>query len=423
MAKKTKNKPAITNRDDKIAAVKRFFRSNLKNLLDSQPKRHIVFILIITALTLLVYSNTFHSPFIFDDSSSISKNMSVRNFSFRIFKSALRPVTYMTFAFNYKLNGLDTFGYHVFNNVLHILNGIIIYFFIFITLIRWKTPEKLTLKPDIIAFAGALIFAVHPIQTESVTYISSRSEELAAFFTILGMLFFTLWVKTHNEKLLYVLMPVTFYLGFFSKQTAVVLPVLMIIYDFFFVAELSIRNVLKRWLIYMFIGIVGVYGLYRNFFTSAGLDLGADKSSSAAAAVPRSVGFHQVGDLLGSYEYFCTQLRVIVKYIQLMFFPVGQNLDYDFPPSKSLFEPTVIISGLILLAVIALAIWLIPRMRLISFGILWFFIALAPTSSFVPILDVIFEHRLYLPSVGFILAFVLAVDQFPLQKKPEISSA
>ena len=422
MAKKSRNKPASAKSENKKASIKRPPRRILKKLLDSQPKRHIVFILIITALTLLVYSNTFYSPFILDDSISIRNNMMVRNFSFNIFKSALRPVTYMTFAFNYKINGFNTFGYHVFNNILHILNAIIIYFFIFITLIRWKIPVKPSLKPDIIAFAGALIFALHPIQTESVTYISSRSEELAAFFTILGMLFFALWVKTSREKLLYVLMPVTFYLGFFSKQTAVVLPVFVVIYDFFFVADLSIRNVLKRWLIYIFIGIVGVYGLYRNFFTAAGLDLGADKSSSAAVAAP-SVGFHQVGDLLGPYEYFCTQLRVIVKYIQLMFFPVGQNLDYDFPPSKSLFEPTVIISGLILLAVIALAIWLIPRMRLISFGILWFFIALAPTSSFVPILDVIFEHRLYLPSVGFILAFVLAIDQFPLQKKPGISSA
>ena len=98
-----------------------------------------------------------------------------------------------------------------------------------------------------------------------------------------------------------------------------------------------------------------------------------------------------------------------------MLLPVRQNLDYDIAPSRSLFEPTVILSGLFLLALVVLAVWLSKRMRLVSFGILWFFIALAPTSSFLPIIDVMFEHRLYFPSMGFILAFVIFIDQFPIK--------
>ncbi len=110
--------------------------------------------------------------------------------------------------------------------------------------------------------------------------------------------------------------------------------------------------------------------------------------------------------------YFLTQLRVIVTYIRLLFLPVYQNLDYDYPLAQSFFEPGVLLSFLFLLAIFCFAVYLLLRSKksgnasglLISFGILWFFLTLSVESSVIPIKDVIFEHRLYLPSIGFIIA-------------------
>jgi tetratricopeptide (TPR) repeat protein len=118
---------------------------------------------------------------------------------------------------------------------------------------------------------------------------------------------------------------------------------------------------------------------------------------------------------LSSWHYFLTQLRVIVRYVQLVFVPIGLNLDYDFRPSESPLEPTVIASFVFLSGILVLGWSLRRRAPVCAFSILWFFITLAPTSSVVPIVDVIFEHRLYLPLVGVCLSFPLLVD-FILRK-------
>ena len=148
-------------------------------------------------------------------------------------------------------------------------------------------------------------------------------------------------------------------------------------------------------------------------------------------------------------DYLFTQFRVIVTYLRLLFFPVGQNLDHDFPVAHSFFNAPVFLSFLLLLAILGLGIYLVYRSkfyvlsstldnsppttdrrlptafyRLIAFGIFWFFIALAVESSVIPIVDVIFEHRVYLPSVGFFIALstavVLAAEKLAV-RRPKIA--
>src|SRR5262249_10609421 len=128
-----------------------------------------------------------------------------------------------------------------------------------------------------------------------------------------------------------------------------------------------------------------------------------------AEILASSIGPNLVGHLsIG--QYFLTELRVLVVYIRLVFFPVGLNLDYDVAPSNSPFEPAVIASFLFLLGLAVLAWMLRRRQPVFAFSIFWFFITLAPTSSFIVIADVIFEHRLYLPMVGICLSFPLLVS-------------
>src|SRR5262249_10497564 len=112
---------------------------------------------------------------------------------------------------------------------------------------------------------------------------------------------------------------------------------------------------------------------------------------------------------LSPWPYLLTETRVLVRYVRLIFLPIGLNLDYDFRPSSSVFDPAVLASIVFLLALLSLAWWLRRRQPVLAFSILWFFVTLSPTSSVVPIADVIFEHRLYLPLAGVCLSFPLVV--------------
>ena len=139
------------------------------------------------------------------------------------------------------------------------------------------------------------------------------------------------------------------------------------------------------------------------------------------------IGIAEVGDVIGDAtqetsslsrtDYLLTQFNVITTYIRLLFFPVNQNLDYDYPISRTLFEFPTLLSFLFLTSVVAFGGWMFKKSRLISFGIFWFFITLSVESSIIPIRDVIFEHRVYLPSVGFVIFLTVAIYQMMEQIK------
>lgn len=116
------------------------------------------------------------------------------------------------------------------------------------------------------------------------------------------------------------------------------------------------------------------------------------------------------GESVTSFQYFMTQLHVIPYYIKLLFIPTNLNLDYDWPITRSIDLPTVMFF-ILLAAIVVFAVWAYRRARLLSFSIIWFFVTLSVTSSFVVIYDVIFEHRLYLPSIGFAIFAALLVSK------------
>jgi hypothetical protein len=139
------------------------------------------------------------------------------------------------------------------------------------------------------------------------------------------------------------------------------------------------------------------------------------------------IGIAEIGDVIGDAtqettaisrtDYLLTQFSVIATYIRLLLFPVNQNLDYDYPISHTLFEFPTIFSFLFLVSTVIFGVWMFKKSRLISFGIFWFFITLSVESSIIPIRDVIFEHRIYLPSVGFFMFLVVAIYQMTEQIK------
>ncbi|OGP23267.1 MAG: hypothetical protein A2235_04960 [Deltaproteobacteria bacterium RIFOXYA2_FULL_42_10] len=391
---------------------------------------HLIAGLLIGVLTLLVYSNTFYASFHFDDTPQIVENYKIRNLgNLPEIIRGNRGISIATFALNYAIGGLNVVGYHIINLTIHVINGILIYFLIFLTLSRIdlgtdfkSVPNKVRDRAKKIAIYTALLFAVHPIQTQAVTYIVQRMEILASMFMLIGILFFIKGAeteKTAKRALFYGVVALSYLLGFYSKEIAITLPALILLYDYCFLASGDIKKIAGRLPLYLVL-----LAMLAFFATRTLTGLQETPGGSAGFGVQS----------ITAKEYLFTQFNALVYYITLLLVPINQNLDYDFPISKGLFEiplvkegtilnypiPPAFVSLVILLAIIGFAVYLFTRhaehitrrSRSIAFFILWFFIILSPTSSFVPIIDVIFEHRLYLASAGFFFLFSLGFDSF-----------
>jgi len=356
---------------------------------------------VIAVVILIAYSNTFNASFHFDDNPSIIENASIRHMTGENIMKILmgnRPVVYLSIMLNYQLGELNVVGYHLFNIGVHIVNSVFVYLLVLWTLSLPKFGDHYGYRAKRMALFAALLFGVHPIQTESVTYIISRTELLATCFYLATFLIF-IRKGTSGKFSVAVAMMVTSLLSMGSKEWAVTLPALLMLYDYFFFAEGKIKPVLSRWYLYLLTALPWALVLSRLDLTSAGGSAGVGFNlQSATGITPKT--------------YLYTSLNVIWTYIRLLFLPIQQNLDYDYKIAKTLFEFPTFVSLLGHVAVIAAACWLYlgKRSPLIPFAVAWFYIGLSPTQSFVPVVDVIFEHRAYLPSIGFFLFFVVAYE-------------
>jgi len=405
-------------------------------------------VLMITVLSILCYSNTFHVPFVFDGQEQIRDNPVVHGLSnffdnnrgYAFNKN--RFVCFFTFALNYSLGGLNVTGYHQVNLAIHIVNALLVYALMRLTL---RTPflneYAKSAKGPLLAFVVALLFACHPLQTQAVTYIYQRLASLGTLFFLLSVVLYVLarlrlgapgaWegpaAEEGNEKarsgrigtvLLYAGSLFSAVLAMKTKEFSVTLPFIVILFEFSF-----FRGEWRRRFLYLlpvlltipivpmsvFLpGIAGVSGVSE-------LSPAADTSGQLFSIVNEQF---RVETTLPRMDYLLTQFRVIVTYLRLLILPVQQNLDYDYPVFSDFFTPPVLLSFLLLTALFTLAVYyywrtsqtsprpLAAECRLIGFGILWFFITLSVTSSVIPIADVIYEHRLYLPFFGAAAAIV-----------------
>jgi hypothetical protein len=360
-------------------------------------------LLLIAVLVLIAYSNTFTSSFHFDDNPSITENTTIKRVSLDNIMQILqgvRPVVYLSIMFNYMVSGLNVVGWHIFNIAVHIANSFFVYFLVLWTLNRPVLMKEYGDKARRMALFAALLFGVHPIQTESVTYIITRTELLATFFYLATFLLFIKGTEK-NKFLYYVGAAFTALCAMGSKEWAVTLPAVLMVYDFLFLAEGSIKSLWSRWMAYVLIMLTWIQ-IYNTVHITGGAE------SSAAG-----IGFNvQTTSGINASTYILTSLNVIWTYIRLMLLPINQNLDYDYAIAKTLFEFPTFLSLIGHIAVVGSAFWLYVKKGwlLFPFGVAWLYIGLSPVQSVVPIIDVIFEHRMYMPSIGFVLVFVTAYE-------------
>ncbi len=357
-------------------------------------------------LIFFVYSNTLWSSFHFDDISSIVQNYAIKDiFNLKAIWNfwPTRFITYFSFAWNYHFHQLDVFGYHLLNIIIHILSS----FFVWLLALLACQLERVQdngskLFKDYrypIAFFASAVFALHPIQTQAVTYITQRAVSLCGLFCLASVFFYLRfrflrltganWFPTRISYFLSLLCGV---FAMFTKEIAIILPIGIALCDKLFVRQKTEKNT------YLFLPFVLLFFIIPvTFSLTRSLDYSALKRISEGV------------ELLSPWEYFFTELRVIITYLRLSFLPVVQNLLYDYPVQKDLFSVSVLSGIVLVIASILFALKFIRNYRLMSFGIFWFFLMLLPESSFIPIQDLIFEHRLYLALFGYALFFVSGI--------------
>jgi tetratricopeptide (TPR) repeat protein len=345
-------------------------------------------IFVVLLLPLLVYLPSFNVPFQFDDIKNVVGERVIENPSglTDIFQhSKSRFLLFLTLNFNYYLGKYNVFSYHLFNLIIHVLSSLLVFA---LSLIIFNSPRmmRLNLKPYgfMLAIFSSLIFAIHPIQTESVTYIWQRSESMAGMFYFLSIFLYAKFrlirIDGGRKKLgmlFYSLCFVSMAFCSLTKETSMTLPVAMLIYEIcFFNKDM---NELKSSLKYL-IPIL--------LFVLAPIII--TKLESQSGNISMRFTEHYI-------PYYCAKIRMLVKSLSLMVFPVNQSLEYDFTWNMS-FADIVSTSGsfIILSSLIAVCIASFKRNPLISFAIIWFYLTLSIT-SIVFLEDIFFEHYLYLP--------------------------
>ena len=357
-------------------------------------------IIIIFLSGILIYSNTFFCSFHFDDSNYIVNNFYIRNIHNlqSIWKICpCRFLTFLSIAFDYHFHRLDVFAYHLFNITVHVGSAILVWW---LTLLTFSTPamkeEKIARHAKAIALFAGLIFVSNPVQIEAVTYIWQRAASMAAFF-YLGSL--GLYVKSRllqdNKstfglgRFYYIFSLITAVAAMFTKENSITLPLMILLYEFSFFGARKGQNLKYLFPFLLTLFIIPLTMLFTKSFRFQEIQ-----------------GVVEGPEGISPLHYLLTQFRVMITYIRLVFLPLNLNLDYDYPIYKNIFELPVLISFAFLITILYIAKSLFSKYRLISFSIFWFFLTLLPESSLLPQKDVIFEHRLYLPLVGYSMFLV-----------------
>jgi Flp pilus assembly protein TadD len=373
------------------------------------PRHETLLLFMLAVIILLIYTETLTSPFIFDDISNIRDNphiripfLSFKNLAWAGFQSPLanRPVANISFALNYYFHGYNLVGFHVVNILIHIASGFFLYFLVKATI---RTPALRARYAELswIPFFTAFIWLVHPLQTQSVTYLVQRMNSMAAMFYVLSMLLYVKFRLSAGRRAKWPFLSgciLAGLLAFGSKEISATLPGFIILYEWYFFQGLS-----RQW-------------AKRHIWTLAGIGvliIGISLAYLGSELWARILNDYNSRDFTLTQRVL-TQFRVIIFYISLLIWPQPSrlNLDHDFALSYSLTNPmTTLLSLTIIIVLILLAILFAKRESLISFCILWFFGNLVIESSIIG-LELVFEHRNYLPSMLAILLLVTLVFRY-----------
>lgn len=376
-------------------------------------------ILVIAILTIVVYGNTLKNEFVWDDKTFAGWELT-KSFKYlpHILKGALpfphegdfRPVKGLILAVDYKLFGLEPFWYHLQAILIHLSVTIMVYL-LTRTIVNTKLDQK---YQQWVPFVTAILFGIHPIHTESVTFVTSSTDLIGILFFLAA---FWLYIKASNQnytrKILVACSVVLGFLAFVSYEVTLVLPFIIIAYDFS-LRDIGVRGIFKNAKIYsVYVVAVGVYALMRF----------------GILKVYDNEGY--VGD-----SFFLTMLasvKALSKYVELVVIPLNLSINHEisekilalsyvdyFPEAflaQKITDSGFILSLILLAMLFCVAIVCFKKLPFVTFCMIWFFISLAPFSNLVPLNNLMTERYLYLASYGYCLILgIIFAKLFSLRK-------
>jgi tetratricopeptide (TPR) repeat protein len=360
------------------------------------------------------YANTFGVPFVLDDWNNILDNPFIRwtqidleSVRFTVSNAPLaRPIAYLTFALNHWFGGYEVAGYHAVNLAIHLANAFLVYLLTKLTLRRLPllsaqaSPAPAPAAVPWLALAAALVFVAHPIQTQSVTYVVQRMNLLCAFFYLSALCAFVrgrLSASRARAAAWFALAVLSSALALGSKENAATLPLAAWLYDWFFLRDLRRGRRAELALLLM-------VALFAGLFVGRGGTTLLDHSAREFTL----------------WERLLTQPRVVLLYVSLIALPLPSrlNLAHDVAFSRGLLDPPTTLAAILAIGLaLALAVRIARRRRLASFAILWVFLELAIESTIFPI-ELVFEHRTYLPLVGICLWLTVPLGGLAARRRP-----
>ena len=352
-----------------------------------------------------VYGRTLAVPFYLDDFSSIRENDLLYHWQGvgALWRwQPMRIVAYLSLALNFRLGGFAPAGYHLFNTAVHALAALALYALAAGSL---RTPRVRATMPAAAAewlpLAAALLFAVHPLHTQAVTYVVQRLASMAALFYIGSLACYVrarLAPGRPGRVAWSAACVLAAGLAFFTKENTATLPLAALLLEAVCFAPG------RRRLLGTAAGSAAALALFAFAYW-------AGRSAGAAAAGPVAALGREV-EAIPRGRYFATQLPVVADYLRMFAWPAGLHLDHDVRLRTGLLEPGVLAAGALHVALLGAAAASWRRRPMIAFGLLLHYLAHAIESSVIPIRDLAFEHRAYLPDAGLCLvaAWLLAAE-------------
>jgi tetratricopeptide (TPR) repeat protein len=356
--------------------------------------------LVLVVAGLLAYSNSFTGAFISDDVGSIRENPTIRHL-WPIWRTLSpphwggltvegRPLINLSLAINYALGGYDVRGYHALNLVVHILAGLTLLGIVRRTLLQAPLRDRFGGAANELALATAVLWTVHPLQTESVTYIIQRAESMMGLFYLLTVYCFIRGAESPRARLWYGLCVTACALGMACKEVMVSAPVMALLYDRAFLSSSFREAWRRRWALYLGLGFTWIL---------LGLVLVSGQLPATSMNAQRI--------RLPWWEYLATQPGVILYYLWLAVWPSPLCLNHPWLTARTWMSIAPV--SAVVIALFAASVWAWRKKPVWGFVGAWFFLILAPTSSFVPLLDLIYEHRMYLSLAAVVSLVVMGL--------------
>ncbi len=353
--------------------------------------------LVIALAGLAAYSNSFQGVFLLDDKASIIENATIQHGWFAALSTPTggetttgRPLVNLSLALNYQLSGLSAWGYHAFNLVIHLLAALTLFGLVRRTLELPKLRMSFGVQAWPVALAAALFWMLHPLQTESVTYVVQRAESLMGLFYLLTLYCLARGLAQPRADAWLVFSVSSCLLGVFCKEVIVTAPVMALLYDRTFVAGTFALALRQR----------------RKFYAALAatwLPLGWLVSHAGTRA--GSAGF---GAGVSPWAYALTQAGALVDYLRLSVWPQPLSFDYGMDLAKNATEVAPQLA--LVLALLIGTGYLLWRRPMPGFLGAWFFVVLAPSSSIVPVItETEAEHRMYLPLAALAVGVALGL--------------